>query len=131
MADYAWSQSECRGDVWWYGVPGEGCHYWTERFGQYWVGGGVYQIYVSERWECGALGPPVKPYQWLSEFGAYGQWFEGGAIFYSGSQWGVALGDYGQTANRLVADTGPPDGASTPPDAPGEVPQPEAPVVSD
>lgn len=81
-------------------MPGEGCHYWTARYGQYWVGGGVYQKYREWNWECGNLGPPVKPYDWLSEFGAYGQWFEGGAIYYSNGAWRVALGDYGQTAGR-------------------------------
>lgn len=131
MADNAWSQSTCRGDVWWYGVPGQGTHYWTARFGQYWVGGGVYQRYAAAGYECGNLGPPVKAYQWLSEFGAYGQWFEGGAIYYSGGQWRIALGDYGQTAGRLAEETEPviPDDAEVPPDAPTGAPAPKPPTT--
>lgn len=123
MADNAWSQSTCNGDVWWWGVPGQGTHYWTARFGQYWVGGGVYQVYASVGWECGGLGPPVKPYEWLSEFNSYGQWFAGGAIYYSGGQWRIAWGDFGQTANRLVRTTAP-TSADAPPDAPANVPSP-------
>ncbi len=119
MADGSWSQSTCRGDVWWWGVPGQGTHYWTARYGQYWVGGGVYQKYASVGYECGGLGAPVKPYQWLSEFGANGMWFQGGAIYYSGGQWRVAWGDYGQTAGRLAeSNPQPPDDAEVPPDAP-------------
>lgn len=121
MADNAWSTSTCRGDVMWWGVPGQGTYYWTARFGTYWVGGGVYQRYAAAGFECGALGPPVKPYQWLSEFGAYGQWFSGGAIYYSAGAWRVALGNYGQTAGRLAQmDEPSPEWAETPPDAPTE-----------
>lgn len=124
MADNAWSQSGCRTDVWWYGVPGQGSYYWTARFGQYWVGGGVYQRFAAARYECGGLGAPVKEYQWLSEFGAYGMWFEFGAIYYSGGAWRVAYGNYGQTAGRLVEEPDPviPADAEVPPDAPTDVP---------
>ena len=122
MADNEWSQSTCRSDVWWYGVPGSGTHYWTQRFGQYWVGGGIYQTYAAVVWECGGLGAPVKAYQWLSEFGAYGMWFEGGAIYYSGGRWKIGWGDFGQTANRFMPDPGPPADAEVPPDAPEDVP---------
>lgn len=100
MADGSWSQSTCRGDVWWWGVPGEGTHYWTQRFGQYWVGGGVYQTYAGANWECGGLGPPVKSYGWMTEFGAWGQWMEGGAIYFASGAWRVRYGDFGQTAGR-------------------------------
>lgn len=131
MADNEWSQSTCRGDVWWYGVPGSGTHYWTARFGQYFVGGGVYQKYAGAGWECGGLGPPVKAYQWLSEFAAYGQWFEGGAIYYSAGAWRIAFGQYGQTTNRLVPEPGPPAGAEMPPDPPDEVPDQEPPIVAE
>jgi hypothetical protein len=46
-------------------------------------------------------------------------WFQGGAIYYSGGQWRIAWGDYGQTAGRL-AEVNPeaPDDAEVPPDAP-------------
>lgn len=121
MADNAWSQSGCDGSVWWYGVPGAGCYYWTERYGQYWVGGGIYQKYASAGYECGALGPPVKEYQWLSEFAAYGQWFLGGAIYYSNGAWRMVLGQYGQTTGRMDADQwDTPPNTEEPPDAPVE-----------
>ncbi len=132
MADGSWSGSSCRSDVLWYGVPGQGCHYWTARFGQYWVGGGIYQRYAAAdlRWECGRLGPPVKAYQWLSEFGAYGMWFEGGAIYYKNGAWQVAFGNYGQTAGRLTESpfVEAPADAEVPPDAdagPTAPPDPE------
>lgn len=115
MADNAWSASSCKPSVWWYGVPGQGCWYWTSRFGQYWVGGGVYQKYAVEFWECGRLGEPVKEYQWLSEFGANGQWFLGGAIYFKNGSWQVAPGNYGQTAGRL-AHVEAPSSAESPPE---------------
>ncbi len=120
MGDRSWTWSTCNPQVQWYGIPGQGTYYWTARFGTYWVGGGVYQRYASANWECGSLGAPVKEYQWLSEFGAYGQWFEFGAIYYSGGAWRVAYGDYGQTAGRLAEEPEPvtPDDAEVPPDAP-------------
>jgi hypothetical protein len=133
VADGSWSQSTCRADVWWWGVPGQGTHYWTQRFGQYWVGGGVYQRYAAAGYECGNLGPPVKVYQWLSEFGAYGQWFAGGAIYFSGGQWRIAFGDYGQTAGRLADIEAnvvalPPAGAEMPPDPPDDAPDQHPPA---
>ncbi len=122
MADNAWSQSTCRSDVFWYGVPGAGSYLWTARFGQYWVGGGLYQKYAALGYECGGLVAPVKEYQWLSEFSAYGMWFQGGAIYYSGGAWRVAWGDYGQTAGRLAEDdaevVAAPADAEVPPGAP-------------
>ncbi len=131
MADNAWSTSTCRPDVMWYGIPGAGCHYWSQRFGQYWVGGGLYQTYAAAGFECGNLGPPVKAYQWLSEFGAFGMWFENGAIYFSGGRWRVALGSFGQTANRLVSVTElPPAKAEMPPDPPGDVADQQPPVVA-
>jgi hypothetical protein len=129
MGDNAWTTSTCRSDVMWYGVPGQGTYYWTARYGQYWVGGGLYQRYSAPdiRWECGPLGAPVKEYQWLSEFSAYGMWFQFGAIYYKNGAWQVAFGNYGQTAGRLIeehesvipADAEvPPDAATEPPPAP-------------
>lgn len=133
MADNAWSQSTCRADVWWYGVPGSGCWYWTQRFGQYWVSGGVHQTYANNGWECGWLGAPVKSYQWLSEFSAYGQWFEGGAIYYANGSWRVFQGDMGQTAGRDadVSTAEAPADAETPPksDLPVEVDAPAPPTA--
>lgn len=102
MGDNFWSESTCKGGVWWYGIPGQGCWYWTERYGQHFVGGGVYQKYAQAGWECGALGEPVKGYQWLSEFAADGQWFLGGAIYFKNGAWRIVFGDYGQTAGRLA-----------------------------
>lgn len=104
MSDNAWSQSGCRSDVWWYGVPGQGCWYWTARFGQHWVGSPL-GTYAAWQWECGALGAVVKDYEFLTEFAAAGQWFEGGAIYFKNGQWRVVIGNFGQTAGRL-ADVG-------------------------
>ncbi len=127
MGDRFWSWSTCRPDVQWNGVPGQGCYYWTARFGQYWVGGGIYQRYAAAGFECGALGAPVKAYQWLSEFSAYGMWFEGGAIYYRNGAWQVSLGNYGQTAGRLTDDpVEAPSDAETPPDMPS-APAPPSP----
>lgn len=100
VADNSWSESTCKAGIWWYGVPGQGCYYWTQRYGQYWVGGGVYQSYAAAGYECRQLGEPVKNYQWLSEFSAYGQWFLGGAIYYAGGTWHTVYGDWGQVAGR-------------------------------
>lgn len=104
MADGAWSVSSCRPDVQWYGVPGAGSHVYTARYGQYWVGGGVYQKWKEWGYECGVLGPPVKAYGWIQEMnynrGCYGQWFENGAIGYHDRKWNVMAGNYGQTAGR-------------------------------
>src|SRR5690242_3295523 len=97
MADGAWSYSTCRGDVQWYGVPGQGCWYYTQRFGMHFVGGIMYQVFKAYGYECGVFGPPVKDYQWLSEFSRNGIWFEGGAITDDGY---VHIGNYGQTAGR-------------------------------
>lgn len=90
----------------------------------------MYQRYAQPdmRWECGRLGPPVKVYQWLSEFAAWGQWFEGGAIFWRNG-WEVALGNYGQTAGRLTESplvVAPAD-AEVPPDMPPAPPSPPDP----
>lgn len=110
----------------WYGIPGSGSHYWTARYGQYFVGGGIHQKYAQQNYECGPLGPPVKAYGWLSEFGAAGQWFVGGAIFYRDGAWRMVLGNYGQTAGRLTeVETQPPDDAEVPPDPPEAVAAPD------
>lgn len=127
MGDKFWSWSTCRPDVMWYGVPGEGSHLWTQRFGQYWVGGGVYQRFAAAGYECGPLGPPVKAYQWLSEFAAYGQWFQGGAIFYKNGAWQMVTGDFGQTAGRLTEDADVPADAEVPPDMPALPASPDDP----
>lgn len=105
MADGAWSASGCRPDVWWWGIPGQGTWYWTARYGQYWVGGIVYQIFAAHGYECGGLGAPVKPYGFISEFGGgEGVWFEGGVIVYRYDirAWRTYGGNFGQTAGRLV-----------------------------
>lgn len=106
MGNGFWSWSSCRPDCQWYGVPGSGCWYWTQRFGQYWVSGGVHVKYGQVAYECGMLGVPVKSYGWISEFSNNGQWFEGGCIvwqFQNGSwQWVVKVGNWGQTGGRTV-----------------------------
>lgn len=131
MGDYAWTWSGCRPDAQWYGIPGSGSYLNTARFGTYWVGGGIYQKYAQNGYECGALGVPVKEYQWLSEFGAWGQWFEFGAIYYSGA-WRVAYGNWGQTAGRLVEAPEPviPDDAERPPEDEVPVPPGNIPEIS-
>jgi hypothetical protein len=120
VADYGWSWSTCRPYIQWYGVPGSGSYQNTARFGTYWIGGGIYQKFAQVGYECGQLKAPVKEYQWLSEFAAYGMWFEGGAIYYKNGAWQVTYGDYGQTAGRLAEEPEPviPDDAEVPPDAP-------------
>lgn len=130
MADNAWSVSTCNPTVQWYGVPGAGTHYYTARYGQYWVGGGVYQKYRTIGAECGNYYVPVKPYGWVSEFNAYGQWFVGGAIVYIGGQWVTRDGDYGQTAGRLTEGLDIPDEGLMPPEGerPAEVETPPGPV---
>lgn len=104
VGDGFWTQSGCKSDVWWYGVPGQGCWYWTQRFGQHFVGGGLYQKYASLNYECGLLGPPVKDAGWIQEMnygkGCNGQWFFNGAIGYHDGAWNVMFGDYGQLAGR-------------------------------
>lgn len=106
MANGSWSQGTCgRTDVWWYGFPGQGSYYWTARFGTYWVGP-TWGAFSAQGFECGALGAPVKDYEYLTEFGAPGQWFEHGALYYKNGAWHEALGDYGQTAGRITADPG-------------------------
>lgn len=116
MADGAWSWSTCKPLVQWYGVPGSGCWYATARYGQYWVGGGVWQTYAARNFECGDLGPPVKAYGWISEFGGgAGMWFENGCIIYRLGRWTVFVGNYGQTAGRLANDARPED-AELPPE---------------
>ena len=107
MGDRSWSWSTCNPLCMWYGVPGEGTRYWTSRFGEYWVGGFVYQWYSWHNYECtnGTLGVPVKAYGPISEFGGgVGQWFERGCIIYKYATQGVGVyvGAYGQTAGRLV-----------------------------
>ncbi len=123
MADNAWSLSGCgRSDVWYYGIPGSGCWYWTARYGTYWVGSDL-GPYGAQGWECGALGAPVKAYEYLTEFGAAGQWFEHGALYYKNGAWHEALGDYGQTAGRITADPGDwPADAELPPGHADKVP---------
>lgn len=120
MSDYGWSWSTCRPDAQWYGIPSSGSYLNTARFGTYWVGGGIYQKFAQAGYECGGLGVPVKEYQWLSEFGAWGQWFEGGAIYFQGGAWRVAFGNWGQSAGRLAEDPEPvvPEDAEEPPDPP-------------
>jgi hypothetical protein len=106
MADNAWSQSTCRGTVWWYGVPGQGCWFWTAKWGYVWVSGAVYQKYAQVGYECLSMGAPVKPEGWMTEFdnpllvgwGTNGQWFQGGAIHSSGPLYVASYGNWGQCA---------------------------------
>lgn len=139
MGDGYWTQSTCRGDVWWWGVPGSGTWYWTARFGTQWVGGTVYQYYAAWGWECGQLGPPINPYGWVDQFGGgYGQWFENGCIVYAYGAWRVYVGQYGQLNGRLADEPEPavaePEAEQAPP--PPEVaggkpwPVPKAPRIS-
>jgi hypothetical protein len=140
VADGAWSASRCRPDVLWWGVPGAGTWYWTARFGQYWVGGVVYQLYAQNGYECGGLGAPVKPYGFISEFGGGGEgvWFEGGAIVYryDTRRWHVYGGLYGQTAGRLAderVDVPEPSEMPTPPGDWSDLPNyvtPKAPKIT-
>lgn len=127
MGDGFWSTG-CRSDVEYYGYPGLGAYY-RSRFGQHWVGGGVYSKFASVGYECYVnpfLGAPVKDYGWIAEMnygkGCAGQWFENGAIGYHDGAWRVMYGNYGQTAGRLVPDPPPPADAPIPPDAPGDPP---------
>ena len=105
MGERFWSVSDCRPDIWWYGISGQGCWYWTQRFGQYWVSGGIHIKYGQVAYECGMLGVPVKPAGKIGEFGNNnGQWFEGGCIVWNLQngiwQWVIKVGDWGQTAGR-------------------------------
>lgn len=100
MANGAWSVSGCRGDVWWYGYPGQGSYYWTQRWGQYWVSGAIHTKYSQVLYECGMLGVAVKNYGWISEFNNNGQWFEGGCIVWQNGEYVIKVGNYGQTAGR-------------------------------
>jgi hypothetical protein len=127
MGDGFWSTG-CRADVEYYGYPGQGAYYRTARFGQHWVGGGVYGKFAEGgRFECNVqpfLGAPVKDYGWVQEMnngrGCYGQWFENGAIGYHDGAWRIMYGNYGQTAGRLAPEPSAPDDAELPPEA--EVP---------
>lgn len=131
----------CRNDVEWKGYAGLGSYY-RSRFGEYWVGGGVYQRYAATgRYECYGhpfLGAPVKAYGWIQEMnygrGCWGQWFENGAIGYHDGQWRIMYGNYGQAGGmRLAALTfkvkekrgKPRPDAEVPPDPPGEGPESE------
>lgn len=106
-----------------YGVPGSGAYSWTARFGTVWVGS-TWGPYHQQGHECGGLGAPVKPYGYLSEFDAAGQWFVGGAIYWKYGYWHIVLGDWGQTAGRFAEDPDTPAsrGAEEPPGANQEVP---------
>ncbi len=136
MGQGFWSTG-CRSDVEFYGYPGLGAYY-RSRFGQHWVGGGVYQKFASVGYECYVnpfLGAPVKPYGWIQEMnygrGAYGQWFENGAIGYHDGQWRIMYGNYGQTGGMSLSSlkykvrvrrSKPRPDAEIPPDPPGEPP---------
>ena len=81
--------------------------YWTQRFGTHAFsrsGGSlsIFAAYQAQRYECGALGPPVKDYAWVGEFGAWGVWCEFGALVWRNGRWESVLGDWGQTAGRLA-----------------------------
>lgn len=129
VADYAWSRGTCQPqpdeEFWWYGLPGQGTWVWTARFGQYWVGGTIYQLWQAQGYECGGMGTAVKSassdfyLQWPG--GSDGQWFKGGAIVRINGTWQYRWGDYGQYAGRLVAEEPEPateDGLMPPGDPP-------------
>lgn len=126
----------CRNDVEWKGYSGVGSYY-RSRFGEYWVGGGVYQRYAATgRYECYGhpfLGAPVKAYGWIAEMnygrGCWGQWFENGAIGYHDGAWRIMYGNYGQRGGMSLASpqaqvrrSKPRPDAEVPPDPPGEGP---------
>ena len=126
----------CRNDVEWKGYAGLGSYY-RSRFGEYWVGGGIFQKYAEGgRYECYGhpfLGAPVKAYGWIQEMnygrGCYGMWFENGAIGYHDGAWRVMYGRYGQTGGMSLASLKhklrrgkPRPDAEVPPDPPGEGP---------
>lgn len=89
----------------------------------HWVGS-TWATYAAWSFECGQLGPPVKDFEFLTEFASAGQWFLGGAIYFKNGAWHVAVGDFGQTANRLAdvgewpADAEMPPGLTAAPEAP-------------
>lgn len=108
MGEGFWSNG-CRSDVEYKGFSGIGSYY-RSRFGEWWVGGGVYQKYASVGYECYVepfLGAPVKAYGWIAEMnygrGCWGQWFENGAIGYHDGAWRVMYGRYGQTGGLTIA----------------------------
>lgn len=108
MGEGFWSNG-CRSDVEYKGFSGLGSYY-RSRFGEWWVGGGVYQKYASVGYECYVnpfLGAPVKPYGWIAEMnygrGCYGQWFENGAIGYHDGAWRIMYGNYGQRGGLSLA----------------------------
>jgi hypothetical protein len=115
VADYAWSRGTCQPqppeEYWYYGIPGSGTWGWTARFGTYWIGGAIFQLWAGQGYECGGLGPPVKAassdfhLQWPGA--DEGQWFKGGAVVRIYGQWQIRLGDYGQYAGRLVEEESP------------------------
>ena len=134
MGDGFWSNG-CRSDVEYYGYPGLGSYY-RSRFGQHWVGGGIFQKYASVGYECRVqpfLGAPVKGYGWIQEMnygrGCYGQWFENGAIGYHDGAWRIMYGDYGQRGGMTLASlkhkvrrSKPQPNAEVPPNPPGKGP---------
>ena len=136
MGNGFWSNG-CRSDVEYYGYPGLGAYY-RSRFGTWWVGGGVFQKFASVGYECHVnpfLGAPVKAYGWIAEAnygrGAYGQWFENGAVVYHDGAWRIMYGRYGQTGGlmsfasltfKVKARRKPQPDAEVPPDPPGDGP---------
>lgn len=125
----------CRSDVEVKSYTGLGS-YLRSRFGEHWVGGGVYQKFASVGYECYVnpfLGAPVKPYGWIQEMnygrGCYGQWFENGAIGYHDGAWRIMYGRYGQTGGMTLASlmhkvrrSKPRPNAEVPPDPPSDPP---------
>lgn len=111
MGERHWSFG-CRNDVDNYGYSGWGAYYRIWRNGvpgpAIGVSGGVYQMFAEGgRYECHVhpfLGAPVKDYGWIAEAnygrGAWGQWFENGAVVYHDGAWRVMYGRYGQSALR-------------------------------
>lgn len=136
MGEGFWSFG-CRNDVEFKSYKGLGS-YLRSRFGEWWVGGGVYQKFAAIGYECRVqpfIGAPVKAYGWIAEMnygkGCWGQWFENGAIGYHDGAWRVMYGDFGQRGGMTLASLkhkmrrrNPRPNAEIPPDAPGVPPAP-------
>jgi hypothetical protein len=115
VGDNEWTQSGCRSGVWNYGVPGSGMWQWTATFGYVWISDSWWP-YMQQGFECGGLQEACKPWGYMSEVDAAGQWYRGGRIYRKYGYWHVELGNWGQTGGRLAEE------ASVPfPDLPGRI----------
>lgn len=101
MGDNSWTPSGCRPGVWNYGIPGSGMWQWTAAFGYIWIGD-AWMPYAQQGFECGGLLEVCKPWGYMSEVDAAGQWYRGGRIYRKYGYWHVELGNWGQTGGRLA-----------------------------